>query len=529
MKTLNTISRIYNNGFPEKYTYYSIQDHYMYAYSYALNQFKKEAGALLETLEFTIFFYRLRKIKYELSSFPKYYNEIVNEENLTYFLYELDLKSQLFPRLQPSCYLIRKVLFDLREHTNSAFIECFKKEIIKDRKTDYCIVTKREMNQYEKEVLVNIFSNFKVSVMNEKVFNNQDKEFQHILFIGNEEYFHSSSNNSNCAKEISYICHDVYNNKFSDYSFFSDWDGNLISSMYKKIVKQNHTYFYNTEIQGEENVIQTSKDIPQNNIDQEGLHASAAASFFYELIEDELSEKEKKDLINVKLLELEDSSIIFLENIKSLKDIIDQNGKYQRKHVANIEEGDFLILNSLDEKIAIEEYANYIFKDKGIDEDRQIQKELKIILNSWVDNHSIESLSEIFKRKGLLSVNNTKILNLLKPSSFKLKNNKDFYKLLMIITEDNKRQADIFYQASKRLSAYHVRAGRVLRDIMRNKIPEINILKNIEKKVKLNIEKDFYINLAWSRVEKINNDTVKIPALWEGKVLNLNQLKGVIK
>lgn len=521
---MKEIANIFSVQNPQSITYWSIKDHYLRKYNNSLNIFKKNAEAYLETQDFKLLYEKLKRIRNELCAHVKVYQMTIDEENFSYIQRDIDIKSEIFPNLKEDLVRIKIALDELVKQESGAIIQCLEKEIIGDRTEKYCIVTKREMKNKDKQRLFKIFFRFKLTILSESDFRSADKYYDNVIFVGNENYFHLSSNNTTRAKKIIYVCQDIYRNEFSDNSIFVDWDGDIISTVYEGVNIDYQNFHFVKEGQ----IIEKAEAEQKINfMEEEGIKSSLAAELLIRAENNQFSEKTKSFRIKAQLFELEDPHFVFLKKSKGFKDVLDNQGEFRRKRISEITEGDYLLWSSAEGKDEIEAYADYLFENNGIDKDRIIQKKLKHSIAKLVNKHSVKKLCKFLESKGMTNISETKIKHLLLPSSFKLQNNKEFWQLLFILTKGDERQTRICYEASRRLSAYHISAGRVLRKEMRNKIRNMDILHHSEHEMRINIEEEFYVTLTWYRINYVNPDTVTIPEIYEGKLININRLEGV--
>lgn len=505
-------------------TYWSIKDYYLHEYHASLSIFKKNAAAYLETQEFKFFFEKLKRIRNELCAHIKFYRRAISEENFSYIQREIDIKSQIFLNLKEDLRRIKNALEELVNQESGAIIQCLEKEIIKDRTENYCIVTKREMQNEDKQKIFGIFFRFKLTILSESDFRSSDKYYDNVIFVGNENYFHLSSNNTTRAKKINYICQDIYRNEFSDNSIFANWDEQILSTVYEGVNIEYRKFLFIEENQIIENAEAEQK---LNFMEEEGINSSLAAELLVGAENNQVGENVKSSRIKAQLFELENPYFVFLKKSKGLKDVLNRQGEFCRKRISELKEGDYLLWSSAEGKDEIEAYADYLFKSEGIDKDRMIQKKLKHSIAKLVNKHSVKKLCKFLESKGMKNISETKLKHLLLPSSFKLQNNKEFWQFLFILTKGDERQTRLCYDASRRLSAYHIRAGRMLRREMRNKIRSLDILSHSENELRISIEEEFHLTLTWQRINYVNPDTVTIPEIYEGRLININQLEGV--
>lgn len=521
MKEIACVFSIQN---PQSITYWSIKDYYLHQYHTSLSIFKKNAAAYLETPEFKFFFEKLKRIRNELCAHVKVYRRTISDENFSYIQREIDIKSQIFLNLKEDLRRIKNALEELVNQESGAIIQCLEKEIIKDRTENYCIVTKREMPNEDKQKLFGIFFRFKLTILSESDFRSSDKYYDNVIFVGNENYFHLSSNNTTRAKKIFYVCQDIYHNEFSDNSIFANWNEQILSTVYEGVnIEYQKFYFI------EENKFIEKDEAEQKFrfMEEEGIKSSLAAELLIGAENNQVGENTKSSRIKAQLFELEDPHFVFLKKSKGFKDVLNRQGEFCRKRISEIKEGDYLLWSSAEGKDEIEAYADYLFKNNGIDKDRVIQQKLKHSIAKLVNKHSVKKLCKFLESRGMTNISETKIKHLLLPSSFKLQNNKEFWQLLFILTKGDERQTRICYEASRRLSAYHISAGRELRKEMRNKIRNMDILHQSENEMRINIEEEFYVTLTWYRINYVNPDTVTIPEIYEGRLININRLEGV--
>lgn len=524
--TISNVAKFFSDDYPHSITYCSIQDPYLSEFHQALNLFRKNAEAYLETQDFILFFEKLKRIRNELCAYVKVYNLVVEEENLLFIQNEFTIKYELYPDLKELLKRIERALNDLIKQKSGAIIQYLEKNVIKERNETYCVVTKRDMKKIDKQTLLRIFFRFKLTILSESDFRSSDRFYDNVIFVGNENYFHISSNNSTRANRIIYACQSIYQNKFSDNSLFVDWEGDILSTIYKgiKVDYQNFRFDEEGASIDKDNLIEDEK---LDSMEEEGIKPALAAELLIGAENSQFSETPKSLRIKAQLFELEDPYLVFLRKSTGSKDVLDNNGEFRRKRISDIRVGDYLLWSSVNGKDEIETYADYLFKDRGIAKDRVIQQKIKKSIAKLVDKHSVKKLCKFLKGRGMVNISETKIKHLLLPSSFKLQNNKEFWQLLLILTKGDEKQTRACYEASRRLSAYHISAGRILRRGMRNKIKDMDILHDSEKELRINIEKEFYVTLTWYRINYINSETVSIPEIYEGKLININQLEGV--
>ena len=524
--TISNVVKLFSDDYPQSITYCSIQDAYLSEFHQALNLFRKNAEAYLETQDFMLFYEKLKRIRNELCAYVKVYNVVVEEENLLFIQNEFKIKYELYSELKEYLKRIERALNNLIKQNSGAIIQYLDKNVIKERNETYCVVTKRDMKKIDKQTILRIFFRFKLTILSESDFRSSDRFYDSVVFIGNENYFHTATNNSTRAKKIFYVCQSIYQNKFSDSSLFIDWEGDILSTIYKGI-KVDYQNFHFGEEEGSTdkgNLIEGEK---LDSMEEEGIKPALAAEMLIGAETSQFNETPKSLRIKAQLFELEDPYLVFLRKSTGSKDVLDKNGEFRRKQILDIRVGDYLIWSSVNGKDEIEAYADYLFKNKGIIHDRVIQQKIKKSIAKFVDKHSVKKLCKVLKSRGMVNISETKIKHLMLPSSFKLQNNKEFWQLLFILTKGDEKQTRACYEASRRLSAYHISAGRILRRRMRDKIMDMDILHDSEKELRINIEKEFYVTLTWYRINYINSEAVTIPEIYEGKLININQLEGV--
>ncbi|MBS4208054.1 hypothetical protein [Bacillus sp. FJAT-50079] len=523
MISLNELSINNKNSQNGRIYYYSITDYYFSNFDRMYRKFQSTIGVAIETRIYSKLNYVLRKIKYLLSTQPVPYNNIVTSEIIKSVQKSISEVIKINPE--------HKVLFqDLLEsikaigsHSSSALIDCLKNKILKYSAFTYCIVTKREINLIDKEYLKNIFSDFSIKFMDEKDFKDDFSIFDYIVFIGNETFFHHSFNNSNRSKIVSFMSRDCYRNDHSENSLFIHWRAPKISTMYKDVIDETVDYTYTvgfSDFVENKDAMGKFKNKKEESILEPEISLSMVDNILQNLSEKQ-SNNEVQEIVKARLFELHGEKAIFIRDSRGRQDVITNRGIFKRKLSSEIVMGDYLVINSLSDSKLLEEFADKLFEKQNIAFHRKRQAKLQKLMEKLVDRYTISNLCKILKSKGLPNINESKIKNLLKTSSFKLQNNEEYFRLLLILAKNNEKVARNYYDSSRILSAFHIQAGRKIRDILRDNLEKADITKLLtsgEQEVELEDMRG--VTLEIRKVLVVGNTVMEIPAVYEKRVIN---------
>lgn len=506
--------------------YYSVTDSLFSRFNGLYRKLLLAIGAAVETRVYAKLDYQLKKIKYQLSTQPIPYNYIVTSDIIQSIQNSIYEGIKLNPEHRRLLQDLFESIKEIGSHSSSALIDCLKQKILKHSSFSYCIVTKRGINLINKEYLNNLFSDYDIKFMDEKSYKDELSIFDYAIFMGNESYFHHSFNNNKRSKIVSFISRDCYSNDHAENSLFIHWQAPKISTMYKNVLEEKVVHNYTTEITFLEENNETMEELAiekEDSIQEPEISLSIMDNILQNLIESQIKTHyiETEDMIKARLFELQGEKAIFIRDSRGLQDVITDQGIFIRKISSEIVVGDSLVLNSLSDSKLLEDFADKLFEKQNIELHRKRQATLQKYIAKLVDKYSIPVLCKKLKTKGLSKINESKIKNMLKSTSFKLKNNEEYLHFLLILTKGDEKKARKFYATSRRLSAYHIQAGRKIRVILRDNLEKTDLTKLLasgEQFVELHDMPG--ITLEIRKVVTVGNKVMDIPAVHEKRLID---------
>ena len=521
MTELTYVSSIIDYSTRHKIRYYSVSDSLFLQFEYSLRSLYKALGPAVETRIYTSMIHLLKKIRYKLSVNPLPYNQVVSDTMISSLEDLVKQGKALNPEHTETFDRVLEVTNRLYSHDSSALLECMRQNILRFSSYSYCIVTKKELTAEDKNYILTEFKELNITFMNEKIFRKELKGFDYVIFMGNESYFHHSFNNTPKSKITVYISRDIYQNNFMDNSLLIDWPFSVLSTMYKNTEIESAHYIYTYP---EERAVDGEDDPPEaeEQIQEPGM-SLPLVKFISESLESLNTDSNtpyKRDLVPAKAFELHGERFILICISKGSHDVITSDGKFTRKQVNDIVPGDSLVLSSVSDEHLVERMADEMYKDEGIQTYRKRQAILKNHLLKITKKKGIDGFCRIVKHKGLNTINENKIKNLLKPESFKLQSNQEYWDFLLIVTKNDEQKAMKFFEAGKKLSAFHIGAGRRIREILRESLgntDSMELLANGTQEIEL--EELEGLRLEIRKVEEVGDDTIPISPHQNKKVI----------
>lgn len=458
----------------------------------------------------------LRFILYKVSTYLIPYNNLVEEKKMVELSNTLNSILSIYPEKQEY-----KVLFDLLSdclnNNRNDISEYLSKNVIKYNSQAHAIVTKRELDDSQKKYIIMSTGVDNISFYSDNSFKNMRDTFDLVVFIGNENYFDYSFNNVPRAPVNYYVTLNMYSNTFTDNNMFSHFNG---KSYYSTLYQGLHKKFI---VEGDEKSalkdktnISTNETVMYPNIEEPTI----SIGLLKEIIIKFNSESEEKRFINVVPIELTQNRFILLASHNKRYEVLTLEKNLEKKLLDDITTDDFLLVRNESEGTLIREVANEMFMDQNILIYRKRQQRLKEHLQKLVDKYSVEKLCLLLEKKGLITINELKIKNLLKEESFKLQNNQEFLKLLYILTGNNKEKAYKFFKSSRMLSNFHIQAGRKISKEIRGAINEADLTvlyENGTQKIELSQYKGASFNLE--KIKSISSEHFKVPVSQEKKII----------
>ncbi|MCC3359105.1 hypothetical protein [Bacillus sp. REN16] len=520
---ITDISRIVNHSLHYKVRYFSVSDPLYIQFEHVFRTFFKDLGPVVETRAYAKLAHYLKKVRYQLSINILPYDQIVSQELLSSLEDMLKQGKLLNLEYEELFEKILKVLQLLHTHESNALFECLKQNIFRYTSYTYCIVSKREMNSPEKDYILSKLYGFNITFMGEKTFKEEKNTFDYVIFMGNESYFHPSFNNIPKSRITAFISRDIYQNKIVKNPLFDDWPFPVFSTLYKNMEYEDEHFIYTPhraeqffEKQGQQKNDILEELIASEEQIEEPIFSSAFIGFISETItsfqfNDGSNNDLEKDMVPAKAFELHGDKFIFIRISRGQHDVITEDHDFKRKRVNEIVTGDSLILSSINDEGLVERMADKIYEHQNIKLYRQRQAKLKSFLLSKTEKLTIEGFCKILKRKGLITINEAKIKNLLKPTSFKLQNKKEFFEFLMILTKNDEKKAMKYFEAGRRLAVFHISAGKKLRQILRETLANSDLTELLSNGAQIIELKEVEgVRLEIRKVESIGAETINI-------------------
>ncbi|KYG27725.1 hypothetical protein [Alkalihalobacillus trypoxylicola] len=420
----------------------------------------------------------LRFALYDISTSLKPYCEIINEDKITELRNVIDTINAIYNDQEVYSQLF-DLLLKIVSSNRNPILDYLKKNVIKHSSQTHVVVTKREIEESQKSFLKRQTGVQTIEFYSERTFKRTNRSFDFVIFIGNENYFDYSFNSVPRAKVSYYLSYSLYDNKFENNSMFLHLNqASYYSTMYKGLTITNDEIknindVDNLNLKGySEEPIDTT---PPTNIDEPKV-----SSWIFQDIVSKIDKQEHTELIEIVPVELTQGRIILLANKERKHEILTNARRIEKRKLDSITTEDYLLIRNQSETTLIKTIADELFADVNISEYRYLQKKLKKYLKKLVEKYGTAKLCRILQKKGLESINELKINHLLKDDSFKLKNNKEYANFLLILTKGNEKAATKYYEASRKLAAFHIQAGRMISNELRRKIKQLDLAQLYE-------------------------------------------------
>lgn len=526
MSEIIDVSRMINYSSGYKIRYFSVSDPLFSQFEQSFRSFFKALGAAVETRLYAKIAHYLKKIRYQMSISLLPYNQIVSPELLSSIEDMVKQGKLLNPESEQIFDGLVQALHSFSNHTSSALLECLKQNILRFSSHSYCIVTKRDMYTTEKDYILTVFRGFNITFINERRFREEKQVFDYVIFMGNEGYFHHSFNNIPRSRSTAFISRDTYRNDFSDNSLFIDWPFPRFSTMYQNLDTEKITFFHNIPEAEESQSVNVVENGPlEQEIQIEEPDFSLPFIRLMAEITGPLPSEDgydfEKEMVPAKAFELQGEKLIFIRISKGRHDVITEDGIFKRKRVDEIVPGDSLVLSSVSDDRLVERMADAMYEQQNIQLYRTRQAKLKDYLSRMTEKNGIYGFCRLLKRKGLSTITQAKIKNLLKPSSFKLQNKKEYFQFLLTITKNNEQIALKYYEAGRRLAVFHISAGKKARQILRNTLENADLTELLAKGTQvIELKEVEGLCLEIRKVEGVGSDLVQILPSQDKKVMD---------
>ncbi|WEG18937.1 hypothetical protein PQ478_10745 [Alkalihalophilus pseudofirmus] len=479
----------------------------------------KFSGEEYDNELFGRFLMPLRFALYEMSTSLKPYCEIIEEDKLRELKNVVELINVIY-KDRKEYSLLFDLLLKIVSSNNNPILDYLKTNVINHSSQTHAVVTKREIEESKKSFFKRQIGVQTIEFYSEKTFKGTNKFFDFVIFIGNEKYFDYSFNSVPRAKVSYYLSYSIYDNKFENNSMFSHLhQASYYSTMYKGLTITNNEI---KNINGEEDLdFKGNSEEPNDTIPSPNIEEPKVSSWFLQDIISEIDTQEQTVLIEIVPVELTEGRIILLANNERKYEILTKARRIEKRKLDSITTEDYLLIRNQSETTLIKTVADELFADENISEYRHLQKKLKKYLKKLDEKHGTEKLCRILNKKGLESINELKINHLLKDESFKLKNNKEYAKFLLILAKENEETATKYYEASRKLSAFHIQAGRMISNELRRKIKELDLSQLYETGSQI-VELPEYKGASFTieRILDFKSEIFSVPLSQEKKVIN---------
>ncbi|WP_175991553.1 hypothetical protein [Bacillus sp. Marseille-Q1617] len=460
----------------------------------------------------------LRFALYEISTSLKPYCEIIDEEELTELRNVLYTINSIYNDQEEYNQLF-DLLLKIVSIKSNPILDYLKTNVINHSSQIHAVVTKREIEESQKEFVKKQTGVQTIEFYSEKAFKRTNLSFDFVIFIGNEKYFDYSFNSVPRAMVSYYLSYSIYDNKFENNNMFSHLNqASYYSTMYKGLTIASNE-IKNTDDENDLDLTGNSEELI-NTIPPANIEEPKVSSWVFQDIISKIDKHEKTELIEIVPVELTQGRIILLAKKERKHEILTKGRRIEKRKLGSITTEDYLLIRNQSESTLIKTMADELFADENISEYRYLQKKLKKYLKKLVKKHGTEKLCRILKKKGLESINELKINHLLKDESFKLKNNKEYANFLLILTKGNEKTATKYYEASRKLAAFHIQAGRMISNELRRKIKEVDLSQLYETGSQI-VELPEYKGASFTieRILEFKNEIFSVPLSQEKKII----------
>jgi hypothetical protein len=460
----------------------------------------------------------LRIALYEISTSLKPYCEIVSEEKLKDLRSVLNTITAIYNDQEEYTQLF-DLLINILSSKSNPILNYLKTNVINHSSQSHAIVTKREIEECQKDYIKRQTGVKNLEFYTEKSFKKVNHCFDFVIFIGNENFFDYSFNSVPRARVSYFFSYNIYDNNFKNNSMFSHLNqASYYSTMYKGLTINNKEII-NNDVENEPDpavgLDDTTQPIPVQNIEEPKV-----SSWVLQDIISKIDNHEHSNLIEIVPVELTQGRIILLEKNERKHEILTRGRRLEKKNLESITTHDYLLIRNQSETALIKSIADELFANQNILEYRNLQKSLKRHLKKLVEKNGTEKLCRILKKKGLESISVLKVNHLLKDESFKLKNNKEYARLLFLLTKGNEESVSKYYNASRKLSAFHIQAGRIISNELRKKIKEIDLSPLYETGSQI-VELPEYKGASFTleKILEFKSESYTVPSSQEKKII----------
>jgi len=428
----------------------------------AHNKFKSDE---MDNILFSDFLIPLRSFLFNVSTSFASYSNILNAKKSE----ELNQIISKIISIYPEKLEYQKINSLLNEVLNydGNKVSDYLKEYINHSSQKHAIVTKQEIDSFHKEYLMKLTGVSNIEFHTENSYKRNKNIFDYVFFVGNESFFDYSFNSTPKSIIMFYISYDIYNNDFNDNSMLCHLGVNgFYSTMYKGLTKFNHRIsvkdeeLFESEISANEEL-----DLPIK-LEVPLINNKLVENYVFNLNTKETS----SERIEVVPVELTSSRFILLSANDKKYEVLSNNNIFEKKSLKHLKIGDFLVLRNQSESTLIRDVADEMFQSLDIQTFRKRQATLKGHLRKLENKYGLSKMHDILHKKGLSSLTELKLKNLLKDDTFKLQNNNDFFQFLMVIMQNNEEMANKYLKSSRSLSAFHIQAGKKISNEIREAI-----------------------------------------------------------
>ncbi|CUA79418.1 hypothetical protein GCM10022628_25550 [Anoxybacillus suryakundensis] len=407
-------------------------------------------GQLLDTYSY------LNKIFFKLCGSFLNYSEVIGKDAEKTIIDKLMSSKDSYPSffdkiVKPLAMSIKQVLETEQNYMTDFLCEHINKNCNRSHKI--ALITKRALSIEEKE-LINRRINLPVDInyYTENNFRKSVVMFDEVVFVGTPSYYGSFATNTLKAPHTYFVAYEMFSNKLTQKSFFSDiHQQDIISTIYSNVsidkeIKNTHR----VEISQEDSVKYTIKRVlEEQNEKGENVH----------------------NVVKASIVLLENGRFIFVPDDSKIR-VLSLNTKRNQvivNHITlkDLEEDDFIIIRNERDTKLIAEVADYEILREEAEYLRLLQEKWKKRLRYNVMKKGIKRVSEILSnRYGMTTASSQSIRSwcgeeCICPTELPL--------LLQALKYD-KNEVDHIYQAMKKIQTAHRDAGRVISRKLMNEI-----------------------------------------------------------
>ena len=461
----------------------------------------------------------LRHILYNMATCLIPYCNLVDENKFSEMDKALSIINKVYSEKDDYSKLM-ELLTDSLKFKRNLITEFLQNNLILHASQRYAIVTKRDLDEGQKLYIRDITNVENIFFYNERIFKKTFELFDYVIYVGNESYYDYSFNNSPRGHNTYYITYDLYQNEFCDNSMFSHLNcESYYSTMYKGLKKNNKFIQH-------EKINYRNKEVVDNEKLSEKVIPTIEEPTINKWVLDEIvsnfkTEREGIEKVEAHPVELTQGRVIFLSKSGRRHEVLNEEGELSKKQLSRITVDHFLLIRNDSETSLIKNVADELFKGESINYYRRLQMRLKEHLRKLVNKYGLQKLCGILHKKGLKTMNEMKIQHLLKTESFKLQNNEEYKALLLILFKGKEDLALKYFEASRRLAAFHIRAGRSISQKLKEaiKVTDLTELYGTGSQ-KITLPEYKGASFTIEKIINIGNIVYLIPSSQEKRILD---------